>query len=198
MGNSDLNLCPVANSDIIRIGKRGSHVRVPPYRAFALGDDHSEFAEACRRPVGLAEAFGMVEAMSENGKGRSSGCARSLYIIEASGEEQVVKIGVSANALKRRTELQGAHYRKLSLYAVVFFPTRNSMTIEQALLARATENGTRLCGEWIATTASDLLDDVLNYARDHDIPVVDGRTWFDDMIMRTRHLARGTKFRKAA
>ncbi len=163
-------------------------LNVPVGKMFDLFEGFDAAIDACRSPYGLADAIGMMTAIA-GAKGRSAGFEKAIYVIQA-GDEDISKVGVSADPLKRRQELQGAHYLPLTIYGVVFCPTRKSVTIEQSVLQAAAEGGTRLMGEWVSASPDTVLRKVLEIARDGDFPVCDGKTYLANMIARTRALAR--------
>lgn len=198
MGNRALPLRLLSERDLIR-GKIG-HMAIPvtPFRRFDFSDSLAPFCAACCEPEPLANAFGMMAAIADTAKFRTSGAAKALYVMGIEGEPEVAKVGVSANAITRLAELQGAHHRRLWLHGVAFFPRHNAVVVEGGVLKAASERGDRLLGEWVKVSPADLLEEALAYARDNDVPVSDGRTWFEDMSRRTVDLARGQKFRKAA
>lgn len=198
MTNCALRLSAIPKTAFKKMhGARGVSqlVSVPPYHSFDIGNDLQPFMDVCRSHDGLARAFGMVEALSDEGKGRTSGFARVLYIIGVDGEPGICKIGISSNPFRRLSDLQGAHYRPLWLHSVLFFPTRKAMTVEQHFLSNSAE---RMCGEWLAVEPDDLLSRVLSHSRDEKIPVIDGGNWFKDITARTYAIARATKFLRAA
>ncbi|MEM9085319.1 MAG: hypothetical protein AAGB23_05300 [Pseudomonadota bacterium] len=166
--------------------------KVSPMRGFHPECDVELAAKACSDPEGWRTAIGMLEAIAE--KGRSSGAAKALYVIGVEGREDVCKIGVSANPLKRLDDLQGGHYRKLFLHGIAFSPLHKAVTVEQGVLAC----DDRLRGEWMADNVESVLRRALLFAFENKIGLIDGKTYFADMAKRTRELARTSKFRRAA
>lgn len=155
-------------------------------RVFDLSGPLEPFVELCRSPHGLADALGVLDALTGGNK-RSAGFERAVYVIQVD-DDPICKIGISANPVERLKDLQGAHYRELFLYGVIFCPTRKSETIEQEVLKRASEAGTRLFGEWIAEDPHDILLAALQVARDKKIDVCDAKTWQVNMFDRTKEL----------
>lgn len=161
-------------------------------KVFDLGEDLDAHIEVCKEPAGLADAFGMMTALANDRRNRSSGFEKAVYVIQVE-DDPICKIGISADAVARCNELQGAHYRNLFLHAVIFSPTRKAMTIEQAVLARASEEGNRLLGEWVNYEPDEVVRMALEFARDKKIPVCDGRTWFENVCERTRKAHKAMK-----
>lgn len=161
-------------------------ILVPGGECFDL-ENHplAAFVGACRSPEGLADAVSLLEAIATTRtRTRSSGTERAVYIIQVA-DDPICKIGVSANPLRRALDLQAAHYREIFLWAVLFCPTRKSVSIEQKVLGNASADGTRLMGEWVAKDPLSVLMETLTVARDNQWPVCDGRTWFRNMVNRT-------------
>lgn len=169
------------------------YTRSGHFRAFDLSQDLEPFIEACRSPQGLADAIGMLDALSDGS--RNAGFEKAVYVIQVE-DDPICKIGISSNPLRRLSDLRQSHYRELSLYAVIFCPTRKSGSIEQTVLARAGTD--RLMGEWIAEEPRSVLRMALEAARDRRFDVCDGRTWFEDMVARTRALYSVDRQRRAA
>lgn len=190
----ELRLEPIKHTG--RIAHLGGLSRMPPkvspLRRIDLNASMAAATESVCDPEGWAHAIGMLEAIAE--QGRQSGDAKALYVIGVEDRETIAKIGVSANPIARLAELQGSHYRRLYLHAIVFTPMRNAVKIERGVL-QAPE---RMQGEWLELSVGDVLTRALEYARDNEIPVVDGRNWFADTAKRTRELFRQTKMRMAA
>lgn len=162
----------------------GSHLSFSPGAVFDLSGDFDPLMELCKSPDGLANALGMLEAVAE-GKRNKTGFAKAVYVINVDGDP-ITKIGVSTNPIRRLADLQAGHYRELRLHAVVFCPKHNSVKIEQEVLGRAVEKGTRLCGEWVNGEPDEVLREALTVARDLKVDVCDGKTWLANMIARTR------------
>lgn len=159
---------------------------------FDLSRPIDEFIPILRDENVNSMAFGMLRAVGENG---TKGNEKAVYIIGV-GDAHVSKIGISYDPIGRMNNLQGAHYADLHIHAVVFCPTRKSGSIEQVALERATEQGKRLRGEWVAMSPDDALRLVLETARDNNWPVCDGQTWFTNIAARTRQLMQSRKTAK--
>lgn len=175
-----------------RVGEsHGCSIYEKTGQAFDLSGDFSVAMEACRSAEKLADAIGMLTALA-GAKDRTAGFEKAVYVIQVA-DDPICKIGVSANPLKRVEDLQGSHYRELFLYAVVFCPTRHAVAIEQAALARASEAGDRLMGEWVSMTPEDTLRMIFEVARDDNRAICDGRIWFDNMVQRTVRMHQQSK-----
>lgn len=157
-------------------------------RAFDLTADLAPAKARCCEAEPLANAFGMMEALADKGT-RTAGFEKAVYVMQA-GDQSISKIGVSANAVNRLVELQGNHYRPLSLHAVVFTPLRNAVAIEQAVLRRASAEGKRMCGEWVEYPPETVLDMIFDAAIKLGHPICDGRTWFENMVNRAKQIHR--------
>ena len=159
---------------------------------FDLSQPMDKFIPILRDENTNSMAFGMLRAVGENGV---KGNEKAVYVIGL-GDEPISKIGVSYDPVGRLVSLQGSHYADLHVHAVLFCPTRKSVSIEQVALGRATDMGKRLRGEWVAMKPDDALRLVLETARDNNWPVCDGKTWFDNMAARTRQLVQSRKTAK--
>lgn len=155
-------------------------------QVFDLDEGVDSAATACRSPEGLADAIGMLTALAGKNE-RTAGFEKAVYVIQVA-DDPICKIGVSANPIRRVADLQACHYRELFLYAVIFCPTRRSVTIEQEVLEQASQAGNRLLGEWVAYPPEVTLRMALETARDKRIDVCDGKTWFSNMVERTKVL----------
>lgn len=160
-------------------------------KEFDLSQPLKKFVPILRNAEIYAKAFGMLRALGANG---SKGNEKAVYVIGVDGRP-ITKIGVSFDPTKRLVDLQSGHYRKLYIYAVLFCPTRKSVSIEQAALHRASEENKRLNGEWVEMSAEDALLLVLETARDNGWAVCDGQTWFENMTSRTYALAAAKRAR---
>lgn len=161
----------------------------PHGECFDLTDGFDAAIAACKEMQGIADALGLLEAMSDDRKKRSSGFAKAVYVISVEGDP-ITKVGISANPVKRHADLQAAHYRELVLNAVVFCPKHNALAIEQEVLRQARSNGDGLFGEWVAMYPDDVLHMVMDAACSLNVPVCDGRQWFDNQFAKARALAR--------
>lgn len=165
---------------------------------FDLTSQSNLFEAACRDPSQLANAFGVMEALCEKVGGKKNGSPpRALYLIQA-GEDPIVKIGVSANPLRRLMDLQASHYRELFLWGVIFTPEMKAMTLEQRLLECAQQRGDRLMGEWVAAEPSDLFREILGLAAQHKIAICNAEVWLHNMMERTKRIAKSTSYRGLA
>lgn len=198
MQSSALRYKPLGKGNLIGGNSRNNPIEVSSHRIFDLSGDLEPFKEACRDPRGLSNAFGMLEAIAKNKNSCESGAAKAVYVISVDGEPSISKIGVSANAVFRLGWLQSQHYRKLFLHAVIFCPRHNAVKVEQAILRNAVAAEKRLEGEWVEYPSDDVLTQIMEYARDSETPIVDGRTWFEDVSRRTLELARKSRMRRAA
>lgn len=176
----------------IRDGRKSSGSYSAPQYEFDLTKPLEKFIPILRDEERYAKAFGMLRALGESG---SKGNEKAVYVLEVEGRD-IAKIGVSFDPLNRFADIQAGHYRKLHLHAVLFCPTRKSVSIEQAVLQRALEAGKRLNGEWVAMSAPDTLMLALEVARDNNWPICDGQTWFENMAAKTYALASSRRFRK--
>jgi hypothetical protein len=161
---------------------------VPAGLEFDLSEDIEPAMAACRSAEGLADAIGMLTAIGGRGH-RTAGFEKAVYVIQVD-EDPITKIGVSANPLERVADLQAAHYRELSLFAVIFCPLRQAVAIERGVLRRAEDTGTRLLGEWINADAHKVLRSAFEVARDGPFAVCDGKTWLANMIEKTKAMHR--------
>jgi hypothetical protein len=164
-------------------------IYAPHGESFDLTGDFEAAKAACRDVQGVADAVGLLDAMSDDKRGRTSGFAKAVYVISVM-DDPIAKIGVSANPIRRHADLQASHYRELVLNAVVFCPKHNAVAIEQEVLRRAREAGDGLMGEWIAADPDDVLHMVMEAAVSLDVPICDGRQWFDNQFAKARALAK--------
>lgn len=162
---------------------------------FDLSGPREAFEETCRDPKSLADAFGVMEALCEKaGEKKNGSTPRALYLIQV-GDDPIVKIGVSANPYRRLLDLQGAHYRELFLWGVVFSPDVKAMTLEQRALELASQQGNRLMGEWIAAAPGKVFADVLNLAAEHKVAICNAEVWLHNMLERTKRIAKSNSLR---
>lgn len=161
----------------------------PHGECFDLSGGFDDAMAACKEMQGIADALGLLEAMSDDCKKRTSGFAKAVYIISVDGDP-ITKIGISANPIKRHADLQATHYRELVLNAVVFCPKHNALAIEQEVLRQARANGDGLMGEWVAMDPDDVLNMVMEASCSLDVPICDGRQWFKNQLAKARALAR--------
>lgn len=160
---------------------------------YDLSGDLSHFLPRCQDQPDLSKAFGIMEALGEKENGKKVGQAEfALYLIQAE-DDPIVKIGVSHMPRLRLQSLQSANYRKLAIWAVLFSPDKKAMQIEQRVLEWASEQGIRLCGEWIAADPMDVFMQALIVARDSRIAVCDAGVWTHNLLERTKRLARSPR-----
>lgn len=160
---------------------------MPNGQSFDLSEDVEPAMRACQEMQGIADALGLLEAMSEGR--RTVGFAKAVYVMSVDGDP-ITKIGISANPIKRHADLQAAHYRELKLHGIVFCPRHNAFAIEQEVLQRSRAEGNGLMGEWLNEEPEDVLRIVFEVARDGDYPVCDGALWFKNEVEKAKSFAR--------
>lgn len=171
------------------IGRRTGPVSAEIYSSvrseFDLSKPLESFVPILRDAERYSKAFGMLKAFGESG---SKNNEKAVYILGVEGRG-ISKIGVSFDPLKRYADIQSSNYRKLYIHAVIFCPTRKSVSIEQAVLRNAESCDKRLNGEWVEMPADETLLLALEVARENKWPVCDGQTWFENIAAKTFAMA---------
>jgi hypothetical protein len=167
-----------------------SSMELPPFEIFDLigVGSFEPFIDLCRDPKGIADALGLIAAISGDTRQTSPGLQKVLYVIGVD-DDPVSKIGISLNPVQRLADLQQSHYKELFLHSVYFFPKSVAGKAESAAIADAGD--LRIRGEWIAEYPHQAAERVLSVAARKRYSVCDGASWLRSTLLRTRAVAKG-------
>ncbi len=95
-----------------------------------------------------------------------------VYVMGPTGNYDVSKIGISANPIKRLSQMQTALWSDVLLHALIWAPLNIAVSIEAKALRLAKAEKLRLRGEWVALPADEAVGLILT--------AMDGTEMFTD------------------